>query len=62
MDLFRDFWWLIFPLSGIVFGAFQRWLAYRARRDALDLIRTYAETGREPPAALVARLNVRASY
>ncbi len=61
MDLFRDFWWLIFPLSGIVFGAFQRWLAYRARRDTLDLIKTYAAAGHEPPAALVARLNVRGS-
>jgi hypothetical protein len=62
MDLFRDFWWLIFPLSGIVFGAFQRWLAYRARRDTLDLIKTYAAAGREPPPELVARLNVRCAY
>lgn len=62
MELFRDFWWLIFPLSGMVFGAFQRWLAYRARRDALDLIRSYAAAGHEPPTALVDRLNVRGSY
>jgi len=62
MELFRDFWWLIFPLSGIVFGAFQRWLAYRARRDTLDLIKTYAAAGREPPSELVARLNVRCAY
>jgi hypothetical protein len=47
------------PLSWIVFGAFQSWLAYRARRDALDLLRSYAEAGREPPPALVARLNAR---
>lgn len=58
MDLFRDFWWLVFPLSGIVFGAFQRWLAYRARRETLDLIKTYAAAGREAPAELVARLSL----
>lgn len=62
MELFRDFWWLVFPLSAIVFGAFRRWLAYSARRDALELIKTYAESGREPPAALVDRLNLRSSY
>ena len=59
MDLFREFWWLIFPLSGCVFGAFQSWLGYRARRDAMDLLKTYAASGREAPADLVAKLNVR---
>ena len=59
---FRSLWWLVFPLSWIVFGAFQRWLAYLARRDALEVLRSYAEAGHEPPAALVARLNVRCSH
>lgn len=58
-ELFRSFWWLLFPLSWIVFGAFQTWLSYRARRDALDLLKLYVESGREPPAALVERLRVR---
>jgi len=62
MELFNEFWWLLLPLSAIAFGAFRRWLAYRARRDALDLIKTYAESGREPPAALVDRLSLRGSY
>jgi hypothetical protein len=48
-ELFRSYWWLVFPLSWIVFGAFQSWLAYRARRDALDLLQSYAKAGREPP-------------
>ena len=61
-ELFRSYWWLVFPFSWIVFGAFQSWLAYRARRDALDLLRSYAKAGREPPPALVARLNARCSY
>lgn len=58
-DMFRQFWWLIFPLSWFVFAAYQSWLAYRANRDTLDLIKTYAQAGREPPPELLARLNKR---
>lgn len=58
-DMFRQFWWLIFPLSWFVFGAYQSWLSYRANRDTLDLIKTYAQSGREPPPELLAKLNRR---
>jgi len=58
-DIFRQFWWLIFPLSWFVFGAWQSWLSYRANRETLDLIKTYAGSGREPPPELLARLNKR---
>lgn len=58
-DLFRQFWWLIFPLSWFVFSAYQNWLSYKANRDTLDLIKTYAEAGREPPPELLAKLNKR---
>lgn len=58
-DLFRQFWWLIFPLSWFIFGAYQSWLSYRANRETLDLIKTYAASGREPPPELLARLNKR---
>jgi amino acid permease len=58
-DLFRSYWWLIFPLSWFVFGAYQSWLSYRANRDTLDLIKTYAEAGREPPPELMAKLSKR---
>jgi hypothetical protein len=58
-DMFRQFWWLIFPLSWFVFGAYQSWLSYRANRETLDLIKTYAASGREPPPELLSRLNKR---
>ncbi|MET3665682.1 hypothetical protein [Caulobacter sp. 1776] len=58
-DIFRQFWWLIFPLSWFVFGAWQSWLSYRANRETLDLIKTYAAAGREPPPELLAKLNKR---
>lgn len=60
-ELFRSYWWLAFPLGWMVFGAFQTWLAYRARCDAVALLKSYAEAGREPPPALVERLNARGS-
>jgi hypothetical protein len=58
-DLFRSYWWLIFPLSWFVFDAFQRWLSYKANRDTLDLIKSYAQAGRDPPPELLAKLNKR---
>lgn len=58
-DMFRQFWWLIFPLGWFAFGAYQSWLSYRANRDTLDLIKTYAEAGREPPPELLAKLSKR---
>ena len=58
-DLFRSYWWLIFPLCWFVFDGFQNWLSYRANRDTLDLLKSYAASGREPPPELVARLNRR---
>lgn len=56
-DLFRQFWWLLFPMAGFAFGAWKNWLDYRANQAMLDLIKTYAASGREPPAELLARLD-----
>ncbi len=44
------------PFSWIVFAGYQSWLADRARRDAADLLKTYAQAGRAPPPELLARL------
>ncbi|MFN3514999.1 MAG: hypothetical protein ACK41C_18280 [Phenylobacterium sp.] len=55
-DLFRSYWWLLFPLGAFVYGAWDRWLAYRRSRDTLDLIKSYAAQGKEPPAELVRRI------
>jgi len=58
-EMFRQFWWLVFPLSWFVFGAYQSWLSYKANRDTLDLIKSYAQSGREPPPELLAKLSKR---
>jgi hypothetical protein len=56
-DLFRDFWWLLFPIGAMALGAFRAWLDYRARREVVETLRELAAKGQEPPAALVAALN-----
>lgn len=58
-DLFRSYWWLLFPLGFFIASAFDQWMKYRRHRDTLDLIKSYADQGRDPPAELMSRLNAR---
>ncbi|MBO9709943.1 MAG: hypothetical protein J7521_17220 [Caulobacter sp.] len=55
--LVHEFWWLLFPLAWCAHGLYRAWLGYRARRDAADLLKTYARIGREPPPELLAKLS-----
>ena len=52
-DLFRSYWWLIFPMAWFVYSGFTSFLNYRRQRDTLKLIQAYAEQGQEPPEALL---------
>lgn len=52
-NFWHAYWWLLFPLAFFLFGAFDRWLSYRRSRDYLELIKSYAAQGKEPPAELV---------
>jgi hypothetical protein len=52
-DFFRSYWWLLFPIGFFIFGAWDRWLAYKRSRDHLELIKTYAAQGKEPPPELM---------
>jgi hypothetical protein len=54
--LFRDFWWLIFPVWGLGMGAWHSMAGYRRKKAVLDIVRTYAEKGEQPPEALLAAL------
>lgn len=54
--LFFQFWWLIFPIGFGLMGAYNSFLNYRRQRDALNLIKTYADKGQEPPEALLKML------
>ncbi|MBN8528100.1 MAG: hypothetical protein J0M36_02550 [Caulobacterales bacterium] len=52
-DLFREYWWLLFPLAWFVSSGVSSFLNYRRQRETLNLLRTYAEKGQEPPEALL---------
>lgn len=56
-DLFRDFWWLLFPMGAMALAGFRAWLDYRARREVVQALRELADAGREAPAALVSQLS-----
>ncbi len=59
LEIVRQFGWVVVPLSWFVFAGYQSWLKDAARRDALDTLNSFARAGREPPAALVAKLTAR---
>ena len=52
-DLFRSYWWLIFPIGWFVASGFSTLLNYHRQKDTLRLIQAYADKGQEPPAALL---------
>jgi hypothetical protein len=52
-DLFRSYWWLLFPLAWFVSIGFSSLLNYRRQRATLKLIETYAQKGEQPPEALL---------
>ena len=56
VDLFRDYWWLMFPLAAALGSAWQGWQNTQARRDELRLMQAYAASGKTPPAELMTAL------
>lgn len=55
-DLFRSYWWLLFPLGWFVFGGLQSVIDYFRHKDTLKIIKTYADQGQQPPEALMKAL------
>lgn len=56
-DLFRSFWWIIFPIFGLAMGGWHSFAQFRNQQKKLDIIKTYAMRGEQPPEALLASLN-----
>lgn len=44
---------LLIPICGIAMGGWTSYLKYRNRREALETLRAFADSGKEPPAALL---------
>jgi Flp pilus assembly protein TadB len=51
-----QFWWLIFPLLGFGFAFWAIWLNHQRQKAAIDLLRTYASQGKDPPPELIKAL------
>ena len=56
-DLFRQFFWIIFPVMGMLMGAFSIWNEFSRQKKALEVLKVYAEKGQEPPQSVLDVLN-----
>lgn len=52
-ELFRDFWWLLFPIGWMVYAAIAALMGEGRRREAMKLVATYQQNGKEPPVELM---------
>ena len=52
-DLFREFFWIIFPIFGMGVGAFAIWNEFSRQKKALEVLKVYAEKGTEPPQSVM---------
>lgn len=52
-ELFRDFWWLIFPFFGMFMALSGAFTSERRTRNVVELIKTYTDRGQEPPPELL---------
>lgn len=56
-DLFRSYWWLLFPLAFFVAQGWSSFMRYKRTKAKIDLLKTYAASGKEPPADLVGSID-----
>lgn len=56
-DIFQDYWWLIFPLFWFLAAGWRSFMRYKRTQSKIDLLKTYAASGKEPPAELIASLD-----
>lgn len=54
--LFSSYWWLLFPLAFFVAAGWNSFMRYQRVKAKTDVLKAYAQSGKEPPADLVAAL------
>ena len=54
--LFASFWWLLFPLGWAILALMKNWQRHSRAKEALQVLKSFAEQGREPPPELIAVL------
>lgn len=56
-DFASDYWWLIFPLFFFFAAGWDSWMKYRRHKATLELLKSYAASGKEPPESLMRALD-----
>jgi hypothetical protein len=52
-QLFREFWWLMFPIFGMGMGLWGMVSSERRSRDVMNVIKSYVDQGKEVPPELL---------
>lgn len=52
-DFFAHYWWLMFPVFGMVMAVMGMFQSERQQRTMIDLIKSYTDQGKEPPPELL---------
>ncbi|WP_297734866.1 hypothetical protein [uncultured Maricaulis sp.] len=56
-EIFEEYWWLLFPLGFFLAAGWGSFMRYKRTQAKIDLLKTYAAAGKEPPADLIASLD-----
>ncbi|WP_107713474.1 hypothetical protein [Oceanicaulis sp.] len=51
--LFSAYWWLLFPLGFFIAAGWSKQMQFKRTQARLELLKVYAESGQEPPEALL---------
>jgi|SRR6185503_6474547 len=54
--IFTSFWWLLFPLGWAIGQLVKNFLRHARAKEALSVMKSYADQGKDPPAELVTLL------
>lgn len=52
-EFFARYWWLMFPLFGMLMAIWGMSQSERQSKNVVDLIKSYTDQGKEPPAELL---------
>ena len=52
-EFFHDFWWLMFPVFGMLMAVMGMFQDDRRSQKTMDLIKSYVDQGKDPPAELL---------
>jgi len=53
VEFLRDFWWLMFPVFGMLIAVLDMFQSDARTARTIDLIESYIDQGKEPPADLL---------